>query len=171
MPLSKSSVFALCIALALPMSGNAFTVSSETPDFLVSGAEAVTGNPAGIQPRNECYPASDDHSAPGEILSDGDWVVTNEVSFQDFQLVSFAAIATPKGEGGCEFFDGKVAVWRDGAFVALIEEGVADRFQIGFILPSDGSSVVIRSGAEAPETTGFIHYDAATEELFVSLRP
>lgn len=167
MSLSKSAFAATCLAL-LPFSGNAFTVSSETRDFLVSGGEAVTGNPVGIQAENQCYPASDDLSAPGKILADGDWVVTSEVTFYDFELVSFAAIATPKDGGGCEFFDGRIAVWKDGAFVALIEEGVADQLLIGHIRPVDGTVVEIGSGAAQPDTVGYIAYDAATEELFVT---
>ncbi|NPD17209.1 hypothetical protein HOY34_18630 [Xinfangfangia sp. D13-10-4-6] len=171
MSFSKTALFAIGLSLALPAAGNAFIFSSTLPEFQVSGGDAVTDNPVGIQAQNECYPASDDLSEPGKILADGDWVVTSEVSFYDFELVSFAAIATPKEGGACEFFDGKIAVWKDGAFVALIEEGVADQLLIGHIRPVDGTVVEIRSGAAQPETVGYVAYDAAAEELFLSKTP
>lgn len=158
----------LGLVLGFPLAAQAFEIEAPTQDFFVIASPELTGNPAGIQPWSVCLPASEDFSEPGKILADDDWIITGEVEFNGFELVSFVGFSkNPEGHL-CEFHDGQIAVYRDGAFVALILDGDPDELLVGAVRPEENGIVPIVSGKTAPEATGTISYNAENDRLIIS---
>lgn len=161
----KLSVIGL--VLALPMAAQALDVRSETPAFLAQAVSELGYNPTTGSEENACFPASDDFSVSGKIVASHDWIITSEIEAHGMEFVAFAGRVEEVGDGGCNHSDGFVSVYRDGAFVALIENASTDAQLLATIFSAkDGSITIKASGQDAP--TGRIRYDAAQDLLLVT---
>lgn len=159
-------LIAAAAVMILPVTASAYIVSSASPEIAVGAPETMTDNPRGILEETPCFPASQDMSEPALLLAAGDWIVTGEAEFQGFELVSYAEGAVHLGEGRCHYEDGRIAVWREGAFLGVFEQTNPDLDTIGYIYATDTGEVAVRSGKPDPAASGLIRYDAATEELY-----
>lgn len=164
----KLSRVATGVALAgLMVTGaNAFEIQSTSSAFLAMPASEITDNPT-FGEWNSCFPASEDFSPSGKLIAAKDWVITSEVEFEGFELVSFAGIAKELGDGACDFSDGYVAISRDGKMLGLIENANTDHQLLGGIRPAkDGAVPIVDNNGRQP--TGAIRYDAASDRITVS---
>ena len=152
--------------LALPVTASAVTLSSQSPDVLVSAPDQMTDNPRGILEENACFPRNLDFTQSAQLLVNGDWIITGEVLFEGFELVSYAEGATELADGRCEFEDGRISVWQDGAFLGQFETANPDLRTIGYIFSNEEGEVSVRDGKPDPAPAGMIRYDRATEELY-----
>ncbi len=161
-PLSIAS-----FALLLPLSAQALEVRSDTKDFLAQAVTEIGYNPSTVSEENACFPASDDFSESGKIVAEHDWIITSEIEAGGLEYVAFAGLAEEGPNGACNFSDGFVSVYRDGAFVALIENANTDNQLLAVIRSAeDGAIDILPSNSATP--VGRIRYDAAGDQLLVT---
>ncbi|GEM_PF-5834468 len=156
------------VALAglMATGAHAFELQSSSSAFLAKPATEITDNPT-VGEWNACFPASEDFSPSGKLIAEKDWVITSEVEFEGFELVSFAGIAKEVADGACEFSDGYVAISRDGKMLGLIENANTDHQLLSGIRPAKDGVVAI-VGNSGAQPTGAIRYEAAADRITVS---
>lgn len=154
--------------LSLPMAAQALEVQSQNPGLLAQAVTEVGHNPTTGSDENACFPASDDFSESGKVIASQSWIITSEITAHGMEFVGFAGRAEELGGGACAFSDGYVSVYRDGAFVALIENASTDAQLLATIFSADDGSITIK-GSDSGAVTGRIRYDAAKDLLLVTL--
>lgn len=165
MKLSRKAA-GLVLSGLMVTSANAFEIQSTSSAFLAMPASDISDNPT-VGDWNSCFPASEDFSPSGKLIASKDWVITSEVEFEGFDLISFAGRAKEVADGACEFSDGYVAIFRDGAMLGLIENANTDQQLLGGVRPAKDGAVPI-VGNDGGKATGAIRYDAESDQITVS---
>lgn len=153
--------------LFAPVAAHALEVRSDIPAFLAKETNEVGYNPTWTPEENTCFPASDDFSNSGKIIAAHDWIITSELATQGLEFVAFAGRAEETGNGGCDYGDGFISVYRDGDFIALIENANTDEQLLATIrIAADGTVEISASNGAGP--VGRIIYDQDRDLLLVT---
>lgn len=140
--------FACLVGATVSATGQAPQVRSEVKALAIVAVREIPKAPPNPGERNLCsHLTAKPVSEPAHIVAGQGWTVTGEVRLASGeQAVSFAGRFEPGTSGSCLVSEGNVAIFRDGALLAIAYAPKGANDTIGQVLPLADGQARIWSG-------------------------